>query len=185
MDKQPLLFVACCYNESKGECAMKKTALFFLMLVLVFGCAGMTGCGSGTEGNAQPTPDTVQEEEQESSDTQQTSQSAGGAMWDDMPVYATAMQLQEASWSILPQDDADYEKAEWRYYELPSAHSVEMVAMFYKMEMPKNGWQQMMEMEVQDVSMFFYTKNDENDAAYVWVASEDGKTVFALMRASK
>ncbi len=164
---------------------MKKTASFLLMLVFVLGCAGMTGCGSGPEGNAQPTPDTTQEEEQESSDTQQASQSVGGAMWDDMPVYATAMQLQKASWSIPPQDDAEYEKAEWRYYELPPAHYVEEVARFYKMEMPKNGWQKMMEMEVQDVSMFFYMKNDEDDAAYVWVASEDGKTVFALMRAMK
>lgn len=163
---------------------MKKTALSLLMLVFVFGCAGMTGCGSGTEQNAQPTPDTAQEEEQASSDTQQTSQSAGGAMWDDMPVYATAMQLQTASWSIPPQD-GDYEKAEWRYYELPSAHDVEMVARFYKMEMPKNGWQQTMEMEVQDVAMLLYAKNNEADAAYVWVGSEDGKTVFALMRASR
>ena len=60
-----------------------------------------------------------------------------------------------------------------------------MVAMFYKMEMPKNGWQQMMEMEVQDVAMLFYTKSNENDAAYIWVGSQDNKTVFALMRAMK
>jgi hypothetical protein len=167
---------------------MKRTALFVLMLLVVFGCAGMTGCGSGGEEDAQPTPDIAQEEqeeEQESSSEQQASQSAGGFMWDDVPVYATAAQLQNASWSIPPQGDADYEKAEWRYYELPSAHDVGMVAMFYKMEMPKNGWQQMMEMEVQDVAMSFYTKNNEADAAYVWVASEDDKTVFALMRASK
>ncbi len=162
---------------------MKRTALFVLMLVVVFGCVGMMGCGSGGEENALPTPDTAQEEEQESSSEQQSSQSAGGSMWDDMPVYATAMQLQQASWSIPPQDDADYEKAEWRYYELPSAHGVEMVAGFYKMEMPKKGWQQMMEMEVEGMAMLFYTKNNEADVAYVWAASEDGKTVFALMRA--
>jgi len=161
-----------------------------LALAVVLGCVALTGCSSGGEENAQPTPDTAQqeqeqEEEQESSSEQQSSQSAGGFMWDDMPVYATAMQLQETSWSTPPQDDADYEKAEWHYYELPSAHDVAMVAMFYKMEMPKNGWQQMMEMEVQDVAMLFYMKNNATDAAYVWVASEGDKTVLALMRASK
>ena len=59
-----------------------------------------------------------------------------------------------------------------------------MVAMFYKMEMPKNGWQETMWMEVQEMSWGAYNKNGEQDAAMVWITSEDGTTILALMRAT-
>jgi len=154
-----------------------------LLCLLVAVCLGTSGCG-GDEVPESAAPSGTVEESEDGEESTTASTASGGSFWSDVPVYATAMQLQTAAWSIPPQD-GDYEKAEWRYYELPSAHDVEMVARFYKMEMPKNGWQQMMEMEVQDVAMLLYAKNNEADAAYVWVGSEDGKTVFALMRASR
>ena len=166
---------------------MRKATAILLVLVLALGCIMLGGCGLGQEEDAATQPAGPEDEEVSAGDEAKvvvTATPSDGSFWSDVPVYATAMQLQDASWSIPPQDD-EYERAEWRYYELPSAHSVAMVAMFYKMEMPKNGWQQMTEMEVQDAAMLFYTKSNENDAAYAWVASEDGKTVFALMRAKK
>ena len=166
---------------------MRKATATTFVLVLALGCVMLGGCGQDQEEDATTQPAVPEEEEVSAGDEAEivvTATPSDGPFWSDVPVYATAMQLQEASWSIPPQDD-DYEKAEWRYYELPPAHYVEEVARFYKMEMPKNGWQQMMETEVQDVAMLFYTKNNETDAAYVWVASEDDKTVFALMRAKK
>ena len=168
---------------------MRKATAILSFLVLSLGCIMLGGCGSGQEEDAATQPEVPEVEEDVSAgDEAEVAVAAtpsDGPFWSDVPVYATAMQLQTAAWNIPPQGDDDYERAEWRYYELPPAHFVEEVARFYKMEMPKNGWQQMMEMEVQDVAMLFYMKNNENDAAYVWVASEDGKTVFALMRASK
>ena len=168
---------------------MRKATAILSVLLLALGCIMLGGCGSGQEEDATTQPEVPEVEEDVSAGDEAevvvTATQSDGPFWSDVPAYATAMQLQKASWSIPPQGDDDYEKAEWRYYELPSAHGVDMVAMFYKMEMPKNGWQQMMEMEVQDVAMLFYTKSNENDAAYIWVGSQDNKTVFALMRAMK
>ena len=164
---------------------MNRTTVIRLALVIALGGIVLSGCGGSQEGNTDA-PAVVPEEEVSGVDeAAATATPSDGSFWGDVPVYATAAQLQQAAWSIPPQDDEEYEKVEWRYYELPAAHSVQMVSSFYKMEMPKNGWQQMMEMEEEDVAVLFYTKNNEDDAAYVWAASEDGKTVFALMRATK
>ena len=101
-----------------------------------------------------------------------------------MPVYAGAKQIKKGSWSIPPAD-GEWSKVEWRYYELDGANDVTMVARFYKMEMPKNGWQQTVWMEVQEMRWGAYTKNGEQDGAMVWITAEEGKTIFALMRATK
>ncbi|MBN1856480.1 MAG: hypothetical protein JW846_05935 [Dehalococcoidia bacterium] len=164
---------------------MKRTTVIRLALVSTLGCIVLSGCAGGSVRDM-GTPAAAPEDEEVVAEEETTAAAtSSGSFWGDVPVYATAMQLQKTSWSIPPQDDSHYTQAEWHYYELPAAHSVQMVCAFYKMEMPKNGWQQMMEMDVEGVSMRFYTKNNENDVAYVWVASEDGKTVFALMRATK
>ena len=57
--------------------------------------------------------------------------------------------------------------------------------MFYKMEMPRSGWNEADQVQTQDMSWGYYTKNNEKDGAIVWVGSDGGKTVFALMRATK
>lgn len=40
-------------------------------------------------------------------------------------------------------------------------------------------------MEMQEMSMGYYTKNNEQDAAVVCVGSDEGKTVIGLMRATE
>ena len=64
-------------------------------------------------------------------------------------------------------------------------NDVRMVTMFYKMEMPKNGWKEIDQMQTQDISWGCYIKNNEKDGAIVWIGNDDGKTVFALMRSTK
>jgi hypothetical protein len=51
--------------------------------------------------------------------------------------------------------------------------------------MGDKGWTQAGWMEVQGSAWGSFNKNDENDAAMVWVSSQDGKSVIALWRASK
>ena len=60
-----------------------------------------------------------------------------------------------------------------------------MLSIFYRMEMPKNGWQEMMWMEAQDVTWAYYSKNDEQDGTMVWLSADERTTVFALMRATQ
>jgi hypothetical protein len=99
-----------------------------------------------------------------------------------MPVYAGAGQIQKGSWSIPPAE-GDYAKFEWRYYE--SSASLDQVSAFYKSEMPAKGWAEQGWMEVQEMHWGMYNKNNENDAAMVWVTNQEGKTVIAMWRASK
>ena len=98
---------------------------------------------------------------------------------------AGAKQIQEASWAI-PSTEGDWSEVGWRYYRMDDdVCDVRMVAMFYKMEMPKSGWNEADQVQTQDMSWGYYTKNNEKDGAIVWVGSDGGKTVFALMRATK
>jgi len=114
--------------------------------------------------------------------------SVAGLNWDDMPVYAGAKQIQEETWAIPP-TGGDWAKVEWRYYRMDDdVNDVRMVTMFYKMEMPKNGWEgweEIDQMQTQDMSWGYYTKNNEKDGATVWIGNDDGKTIFAIMRATK
>lgn len=86
----------------------------------------------------------------------------------------------------MPPAEGDWANVEWRYYTMnDDLNDVSMVSMFYKMEMPKNGWQSMGQMEMQDMSWAYYSKNDEKDGAVVWIGYDEGKTVFGLMRATE
>jgi hypothetical protein len=100
-----------------------------------------------------------------------------------MPIFGGASQVQKGSWSIPASEDGDYSKMEWRYFE--TSGSIEEISNFYKKEMGDKGWTQAGWMEVQGSAWGSFNKNDENDAAMVWVSSQDGKSVIALWRASK
>ena len=164
----------------------------FVLLSLVGGlaCSGDGRRGGNdasspsgdTDENGAPSSDSSSDSaDQDSSGVTGT----GGGFWSDMPVYAASTQIEKGTWSIPPQEDSKYFQVEWRYYELPDGSTPDMVARFYQMEMPKHGWQEMMNQEVQGTTMTFFTKNGENDAAYVWATIDNGKLVYALMRATK
>ena len=74
-------------------------------------------------------------------------------------------------------------KVEWRHYETSASKS--KVFAFYQSAMPGKGWQQMMKMEMEELSWLMYTKNNEKDIAWVYIGEEDGKTMFHLMRGSE
>lgn len=40
-------------------------------------------------------------------------------------------------------------------------------------------------MQVPEGNWFWYTKNNEQDVAWVWIGSEEGKTIISLMRGSE
>ena len=142
---------------------MKKLMPLLLILFLMLGFSCLVACGGGSG----------------------IPSSVAGLTWDDMPVYAGAKQIQEATWAIPPTEE-DWSKVEWQYYRMDDdVNDVRMVTMFYKMEMPKNGWKEIDQMQTQDMSWGYYTKNNEKDGATVWIGNDDGKTVFAIMRATK
>ena len=143
-----------------------------LLLVLMLGCVGLVACGGGegSSGGAAPP-----EEEG-------TPPSGGGFTWNDMPVYPGANQVQKGSWSIPPAE-GDYSKVEWRYYE--TGDSMSTVASYYRSQMPAEGWQEMGWMEMEDVSWGYYSKNNEQDGAMIWVGSDEGETFISLMRATQ
>jgi hypothetical protein len=156
-------------GDWEGEGALKKKAIS-LLLVLVLGCIGLVACGGGegSSGGAAPP-----EEEG-------TPPSGGGFTWNDMPVYPGANQVQKGSWS-MPPAEGDYSKVEWRYYE--TGDSMSTVASYYRSQMPAKGWQEMGWMGMEAGG--YYSKNNEQDGAMIWVGSDEGETFLSLMRATQ
>lgn len=156
---------------------MKKVVSLVLLVVMVLACAGFAACdgGGAPPPSGEPTPPP-------SEDGVTPPPSAGGFTWDDMPTYPGASQIAKGSWMEPPQE-GELHRVEWRHYETGDGKS--KVFAFYKSAMPGKGWQQMMEMEMGEVSWLIYTKNNEKDVAWVYVGEEDGKTLIHLMRGSE
>ena len=147
-------------------------------LVLVGACGGENGeeetTAAATTTTAAATTTTQT--------TQPSNGGGGGLTWNDMPIYGGADQIEEFSMSFSP-DDADYSEFEWRYYE--TGADVEDVIDFYKDEMPDNGWDETMWLDAGEVAYGLYMKNNEKDAAMVWIAAEGGDTLVGLWRAAE
>jgi hypothetical protein len=146
-------------DKDNGDSTVKKSTLILLVAVVMLGCIGLTGCRSG------PTPPV-----------------AGELTWDDMPVYEGTSQVDKGDWAI-PQELGDRAEVEWRYYRFDEPYtSIAEVTMFYRNEMPKNNWVETVWME--GASWGIFSKNGGLDDAMVWIGSEEGHTIIALMRAS-
>jgi len=86
------------------------------------------------------------------------------------------------TWTI-PSEEGEWTQLEWRYYE--TGASVSTVTDFYKSQMPGNGWEEPFWMESSELSWSYYSKNNEQDGAMVWIGSEEGETFIVLMRATE
>ena len=161
---------------------MKKYLLLLLVFILALSLVSFSACGGGDENEETPTPSSAEPAETPEKEEPEKTSSTGGLNWNDMPVYSGAKQIQKGSWAI-PADEGEYSKVEWRYYE--SKDSLETISAFYKDKMPDKGWEEMGWMEVPDMSWGLFNKNNEKDAAMVWVALDDGNSVIAMMRATE
>ena len=145
---------------------------------MMLGCIGLVACGGG---DGETTPP-ANGETAPPSNGETAPPSEGGLTWNDMPVYPGANRIQEMTWTI-PSEEGEWTKIEWRYYE--TGASISTVTDFYKSQMPGNGWEEMFWMEMEEMQWGYYSKNNEQDVAWVWVGSEEGKTVISLMRATE
>jgi len=163
-----------------GGDIMRKAISLILVIILILGCIGFIACGNGGEEGTTPPPSGQKNGQTPEQTTPSTSSS--GLSWSDVPIYSGADQVQKGSWSIPPAE-GDYSKVEWRYYE--TGDDISDVAGFYRGNMPGKGWEEMGWVETPEMNWGMYSKNNEQDAAMVWIGSDDGKTFLALMRASK
>lgn len=166
---------------------MKKIALLFvaiavIALVALSACGGNGETEETTTTTTQPTQSTTQTSTQQPTTTQPSGNGGGGFTWDDVPIYGGADQIQEFNMSFAP-DEGEYSKVEWRYYE--TGDDIDNVIDFYKDKMQDNGWDEMMWMDMMEVAYGMYMKNNEKDAAMVWLAEDDGNTLIGLWRASE
>jgi len=147
-------------------------------LVLVGACGGE----NGEEETTAAATTTTAAATTTAQTTQPSNGGGGGLTWNDMPIYGGADQIEEFSMSFSP-DDADYSEFEWRYYE--TGADVDDVIDFYKDKMPDNGWDETMWLDAGEVAYGLYMKNNEKDAAMVWIAAEGGDTLVGLWRAAE
>jgi len=160
---------------------MKRAMVLVLATAVVLSYVGLVGCGGKSVETTQA-PGSPSGTSPTTTAPASSLPSAGGLTWNDMPIYSGAGQIQKGSWSIPPAE-GDYGRFEWRYYE--SSDSLEKVAAFYKSQMTAKGWAEQGWMEIQEMNWGMFNKNNENDAAMVWVSTQEGKTTIALWRASK
>jgi len=152
---------------------MSKSISVTFMLILLLSCLLITSCGGTKEtqipGNIPSTSAT----------------SSGGAIdWSDIPMMAGSSEIKKGNWSIPPVNESDYSKMAWRYYDVYTPASD--MAKFYRAQMPSKGWDEISWMDTPQMSWGLFSKNNENDAAMVWISTgDDGKTVIAVWRAAK
>jgi hypothetical protein len=172
---------------------MKKAISLLMLLLLPLGLV-VYGCGDSDKSTATTSAGSGQSSTMTTStgggqttishdSTTVTVGSSSDITWNDVPVYPGADSVHEASWSLPPTDEHEYAEAEWRYFEVGA--STDDVGSFYESKMPDNGWEEVMNFDMAETKYFLYTKDNETQAAMVWVSTNDNKTVFALMRASK
>ena len=166
---------------------MKRISLI-LVVIAVFALVLVGACG-GDNGEEETTAATTAANSAATTTattavqtTQPSNGGGGGLTWNDMPIYGGADQIEEFSMSFSP-DEGDYSEWEWRYYE--TGADIDDVIDFYKDKMPDNGWDEQMWMDMGEVAYGMYFKNNEKDAAMVWIATEGGDTLVGLWRASE
>ncbi len=157
---------------------MKKVIPLVLVVVMMLGGIGLVACGGEEVGP----PPTEEEEAPPPTEEEAPPPSEVGLTWNDMPVYPGANRIQEMTWTI-PSEEGEWTKIEWRYYETGAIIST--VTDFYKSQMPGKGWEETFWMEMEEMQWGYYSKNNEQDVAWVWIGSEEGKTVISLMRATE
>jgi hypothetical protein len=164
---------------------MKNIIILILSMTLVLIILGLPACGGNNQLSQTPSSSQSSTKTSTASSVAATqSQSSGsGLNWDDMPVYSGASNVQKGSWSVPPSEDEEYSHYEWRYYEANASNAD--VAAFYKSKMPSIGWKEMGWMDMQGTSWGMYNKNDEKDAAMIWVSTQDKKTVIGMWRGTK
>jgi hypothetical protein len=169
---------------------MKKVTLVFVIIsvlaLLLVGSCGGDGDNEETtpaQTSAQTSAQTTQPTSSEAEPTTDSSSSGnGGFTWDDVPIYGGADEIHEFNISIPP-EEGEYSKVEWRYYE--TGDDIDDVIDFYKDKMQDNGWDEMMWMDMDVIAYGMFVKNNEADAAMVWLSGEEGETLIALWRASE
>jgi hypothetical protein len=170
---------------------MKKISLIFvviavLALVLVGACGGdgddETSAAQTSAQTSNPTTQPSSSEPETTTTESSGGNGGGGFTWDDVPIYGGADQVQEFNISIPP-EEGEYSRVEWRYYE--TGDDIDDVIDFYKDKMPDNGWDEVVWMDMMEVAYGMYMKNNEADAAMVWLSSTNGDTQIALWRASE
>jgi hypothetical protein len=171
----------------------KVVSLLITSILLVIGLS-LVACGGNENGTATTTkpPSTTPVNTNLTTTTAttptnttaaQTTVPSSGLSWDDIPIYGGAGQIKKGSWSIPPADDSEYSKFEWRYYE--ASAGVDTVSVYYRSQMPAKGWTEKGWTEIEGMRWGMYDRNNENDAAMIWVNNQDGKTVIAVWRATK
>ena len=164
---------------------MRKGISLAFIFMLILACVGIAACSGGGSDAPTPAASTTPSSSETNGQVEPVATPApaeSGFSWNDIPVYGGATQLQEINWAIPPAE-GEYSQVEWRYYE--TNDSPASVSAFYKSSMPGKGWGDHVGwMEMPELTMGVYSKNNENDSAIIWIAEEEGKTTFALMRAS-
>ena len=106
------------------------------------------------------------------SSSESTSSGGGDFTWDDMPTFPGS-DTDESTWISISQGQGL--KSETRSYTTDDGF--DKVVEFFKAEMPKNGWNQIMWTAAGPVANGMFGKNDDQDIAQVMIADEEDEGI--------
>ena len=152
---------------------MKKLLFPMLASILALSCLGLIACGGGQKEEAarESTPGTETTSPEEKT-------TSGTLSWDDMPIYPGA-DTDKRTWTFMDMEDGA--RSETRPYW--TEDSFDMVSKFYKLQMPKNGWDQVMWTGVETMAQGIFGKNNDQESAQVIIADKgDGKIAINLTK---
>ena len=157
---------------------MKKLTSLMLVFILALSCVSLVACGSGEKEEARPETVPTAEREAKPSPMPEEKPASGGLTWDDMPIYPGA-DTDEEIWSSMSEEGGAQRETRPYWTE----DSFDKVVDFYKSEMPKNGWDQMMWTDAGELANGVYSKNNDQDGAQVVITdNREGETAIQLTR---
>jgi hypothetical protein len=166
------------------------TSVLILSFSVVMGCrSGNTDTPNAQSKGGNPSPSISATSQSPSNTSKPTTSPApsvsqsGGDLWGDVPVYAGATQVQQAS-SQQPGGKTESLKfIEWRFFETTA--DAASVASFYQTQLPAKGWTKASWIDMGPLAQGTYQKNNESRLCLIQIITDSGKTTISVMSGSK
>ena len=122
---------------------MKRLLYLLLAALLVLSCLGWVACGGGGEKTEEPTSESPDE-----TVVADKGDESGGSEWEDIPIYSGATRHESEMakrMSATMGNMGDKGESEIRLFK--AGDEYDKVVSYYKSQMPRKGWEKIMEKE--------------------------------------
>ncbi len=157
---------------------MKKIIALMLVLVLALSCVSIVACGGGDDETQEATGGGQQTQGGDEDTPGDGGGSTSGEVCKDIPIYPNADEVENAQWSFGGNQAGEYAQVEYHFFS--TNDSKDDVIDFYEEEMEDAGWENQMNMNMDDWAMTVWAKSGGDIGAGISAGTEDGKTQVVI-----